>query len=113
MTNPLQQLADAGQSIWLDYMHRKLMESGELKRLIAEDAGTGMTSNPSIFEKAIGEGADYDDRIKAALLESDTNTMDLYERVAIQDIQAAADLLKPVWDRTQGKDGYDSLAGSP
>ncbi len=113
MTNPLQDLATAGQSIWLDYMHRKLMDDGELKRLVEEDAVTGVTSNPSIFEKAIGEGADYDDRIKAALLESDTNTMDLYERVAIQDIQAAADVLKPVWDRTQGRDGYVSLEVSP
>ena len=113
MTNPLQQLSEAGQSIWLDYMHRKLMESGELKRLIEEDAVTGMTSNPSIFEKAIGEGDDYDDRIKAAMAQGDLSAMDLYEQVAIQDIQAAADQLKPVWDRTGGRDGYVSLEVSP
>ena len=113
MTNPLKQLADAGQSIWLDYMHRKLMESGELKRLIEEDAVTGMTSNPSIFEKAIGEGGDYDDRVKAALAEGDLSAMDLYERLAIKDIQDAADQLKPVWDRTKGVDGYVSLEVSP
>ena len=113
MTNPLQQLAEAGQSIWLDYMHRKLMETDELKRLIAEDAVTGMTSNPSIFEKAIGEGGDYDDRIKAALAGGDAAPMQIYEQVAIADIQAAADQLTPVWDRTQGKDGYVSLEVSP
>ena len=113
MTNPLQQLAEAGQSIWLDYMHRKLMESGELKRLIEEDAVTGMTSNPSIFEKAIGEGGDYDDRVKAALVDADLSAMDLYERLAIKDIQDAADQLKPVWDRTKGVDGYVSLEVSP
>ena len=113
MTNPLQQLSKAGQSIWLDYMHRKLMESGELKRLIDEDAVTGMTSNPSIFEKAIGEGSDYDDRIKAALSGGDAAPMQIYEEVAIKDIQAAADQLKPVWDRTGGKDGYVSLEVSP
>ena len=113
MTNPLKQLAEAGQSIWLDYMHRKLMESGELKRLIEEDAVSGMTSNPSIFEKAIGEGDDYDDRIKAALGKGDLSAMDLYEQVAIKDIQDAADQLKPVWDRTKGADGYVSLEVSP
>ena len=113
MTNSLTRLAQAGQSIWLDYMHRKLMESGELKRMIEEDAVTGMTSNPSIFEKAIGEGDDYDDRIKAAMAQGDLSAMDLYEQVAIQDIQAAADQLKPVWDRTGGRDGYVSLEVSP
>ena len=76
MTNPLQQLAQAGQSIWLDYMHRKLM-GDELKRLLEEDAVTGITSNPSIFEKAIGEGGDYDDRLKAALAAGVTEPMDI------------------------------------
>ncbi len=113
MTNPLQQLAQAGQSIWLDYMHRKLMETGELKRLIAEDAVTGMTSNPSIFEKAIGAGGDYDDRIEAALKAGVVKPIDLYERLAIKDIQDAADQLKPVWDRTGGRDGYISLEVAP
>ena len=112
MTNPLQQLAQAGQSIWLDYMHRKLM-GDELKRLLEEDAVTGITSNPSIFEKAIGEGGDYDDRLKAALAAGVTEPMDIYERLAIQDIQDAADQLKPVWDRTRGVDGYVSLEVSP
>jgi transaldolase/glucose-6-phosphate isomerase len=113
MTNPLKQLAEAGQSIWLDYMHRKLMETGELKRLLDEDAVTGMTSNPSIFEKAIGEGGDYDDRVKAAMDAGVSEPMDIYERLAIKDIQDAADQLKPVWDRTHGVDGYVSLEVSP
>jgi transaldolase/glucose-6-phosphate isomerase len=72
-----------------------------------------MTSNPSIFEKAIGEGGDYDDRVKAALAAGVTEPMDIYERLAIKDIQDAADQLKPVWDRTKGADGYVSLEVSP
>ena len=113
MTNPLQQLAGAGQSIWLDYLHRKLMDGGELKRLMAEDAVVGMTSNPSIFEKAIGEGGDYDDRLKTLLARGDLDPGELYEAMAIKDIQAAADQLRPIYDRTQGGDGYVSLEVSP
>jgi transaldolase / glucose-6-phosphate isomerase len=113
MTNPLQQLAGAGQSIWLDYLHRKLMDSGELNRLIAEDAVRGMTSNPSIFEKAIGEGGDYDDRLKALLARRDLDPMELYEAIAIGDIQAAADQFRPTYDGAGGGDGYVSLEVSP
>ncbi|WP_372785323.1 bifunctional transaldolase/phosoglucose isomerase [Phenylobacterium sp.] len=113
MTNPLLQLADAGQSVWLDYLHRKLIESGELKRLIDEDGLKGMTSNPSIFEKAIGDGDDYDDRLKAVLATQDLEAMDLYEALAIADIQAAADLFRPVYDRLNGADGFVSLEVSP
>jgi transaldolase/glucose-6-phosphate isomerase len=113
MTNPLLQLADAGQSVWLDYLHREIIESGELKRLIDEDGLKGMTSNPSIFEKAIGDGGDYDDRLKAVLAKRDLEAMDLYEALAIADIQDAADLFRPVYDRLNGADGYVSLEVSP
>lgn len=113
MTNPLLQLGQAGQSIWLDYLHRKLIEDGELRRLIEDDGLKGMTSNPSIFEKAIGEGTDYDDRLEAALQAGDLEPMALYERLAIADIQAAADLFRPVHEQLRGADGYVSLEVSP
>ena len=113
MTNPLLQLADAGQSIWLDYLHRKILQNGELKRLITEDGLKGMTSNPSIFEKAIGEGEDYDEPLKAILARGDVEAGELYEQLAIADIQAAADQLRPVYDQTGGVDGYVSLEVSP
>lgn len=113
MTNPLLQLGQAGQSIWLDYLHRKLIEDGDLRRLIEDDGLKGMTSNPSIFEKAIGEGTDYDDRLEAALRVGDLAPMALYERLAIADIQAAADLFRPVHERLKGADGYVSLEVSP
>lgn len=113
MTNPLLQLGQAGQSIWLDYLHRKLIEDGELRRLIEDDGLKGMTSNPSIFEKAIGEGTDYDDRLEAALQAGDLEPMALYERLAIADIQAAADLFRPVHEQLRGADGYVSLEISP
>ncbi len=113
MINPLLQLSQAGQSIWLDYLHRKIFENGQLKRWIEQDGLKGMTSNPSIFEKAIGDGGDYDDRLKAVLEQGDLEAGDLYERLAIADIQAAADQFRPVYDRLGGADGYVSLEVSP
>ena len=113
MTNPLLQLTQAGQSIWLDYLHRKILDGGELRRLIAEDGVRGMTSNPSIFQKAIGEGDDYDDRIRAILQAGDLEPAALFEKLAIADIQAAADQFRPTYDRLNGADGYVSLEVSP
>jgi transaldolase / glucose-6-phosphate isomerase len=113
MSNRLLDLAQAGQSVWLDYVHRKILENGDLKRLIAEDGLKGMTSNPSIFEKAIGDGPDYDDRLQAALAKGDLDASQLYEVLAIADIRAAADQLRPVYDRLAGDDGYVSLEVSP
>ena len=113
MTNPLLKLSEAGQAVWLDYLHRKILEDGELKRLIDEDGLKGMTSNPSIFQKAIGEGDDYDDGIRAALSKGDLEPMALYETLAIADIQAAADQFRPVYDGLNGADGYVSLEVSP
>jgi len=113
MTNPLLQLERAGQSVWLDYLHRDIMANGRLERWIEEDGLKGMTSNPSIFEKAIGEGRDYDAALQALLEQGDLEAGDLYERLAIADIQAAADQFRPVYDRLGGADGYVSLEVSP
>ena len=113
MTNPLLTLGDAGQAVWLDFLDQKILKNGELQRLIDQDGVKGLTSNPSIFEKAIGEGDDYDARLKAALDKGDAEIIDLYEAVAIADIQAAADQFRPVYDRLRGQDGYVSLEVSP
>ena len=113
MSNPLLQLRELGQSVWLDYLHRKILQDGELMRLIREDGLKGMTSNPTIFEKAIAEADDYDAPIAAALARQDVGPMALYEELAIDDIQAAADLLRPVYDELNGADGFVSLEVSP
>ena len=113
MNNPLLQLAAAGQSVWLDYIHRSILENGELKRLIDQDGVTGVTSNPSIFEQAIGHGTDYDDRLQSLLAEGIEAAPDLYERLAISDVRGAADQLRPVYDRLLRRDGYVSLEVSP
>jgi transaldolase / glucose-6-phosphate isomerase len=113
MSNPLQQLGEAGQAVWLDFIDRRFLETGGLKTLIAEDGLKGVTSNPSIFEKAIGEGADYDDRIRDLLAQGMTEAAEVYERLAIGDIRDAADQLRPVHDATGGADGFVSLEVSP
>src|SRR3981081_578689 len=113
MTNPLRMLQEYGQSVWLDLLSRDLFSSGELKRLIAEDGLRGMTSNPSIFEKAIGHGEDYDAQIAELEAAGDLDPGALFERLAITDIQSAADALRPVYDQTQGRDGYVSIEVSP
>ncbi|MEJ0064458.1 MAG: transaldolase [Caulobacteraceae bacterium] len=113
MTNHLRELGDAGQAVWLDYLHHKILEDGELVRLIGEDGVKGLTSNPSIFEKAIGDGDAYDARVQAELKRGDTSPKALFERIAIEDIQAAADIFRPTFDRLGGKDGFVSLEVSP
>ena len=113
MTNPLQQLGEAGQSVWLDFIDRKILESGGLKRLVEDDGVKGVTSNPSIFEKAIGDSGDYDDRLGAFLSTADAEVIDVFEHLAIADIQEAADLLRPVYDAGNGADGFVSLEVSP
>jgi transaldolase / glucose-6-phosphate isomerase len=113
MTNPLKTLQEYGQSVWLDFLSRDLLRSGELKRLIAEDGLRGMTSNPSIFEKAIGHGEDYDAQIAELEASGDLDPGTLFERLAVTDIQTAADALRPVYDQTQGRDGYVSIEVSP
>lgn len=114
MTSPLHQLAALGQSIWYDNIQRSLLENGGLAKMIAEDAITGLTSNPSIFDKAISKSSDYDGAISAFLAENPTaDVKTLYESLAINDIQAAADLMRPVYERTAGTDGYVSLEVAP
>ena len=114
MTNPLRRLEAAGQAIWLDYLHRRILEDGELKGLIETDGLKGLTSNPSIFEKAIGEGDAYDERLTRLLKDhGDAAPTELYERLAIADLQDAADQFRPVYDRLGGGDGYASLEVSP
>ena len=114
LSNPLASLADYGQSVWLDYIRRNLITSGELNRLIEEDGLRGVTSNPAIFEKAITGSSDYTEILRAP--DSDFAGMDakaVYERLAIRDIQDAADLLKPVYRQSETRDGYVSLEVSP
>jgi transaldolase/glucose-6-phosphate isomerase len=113
MTNSLKVLGEAGQAPWLDYLHRKIMADGELERRIDEDGLRGLTSNPSIFEKAIGEGDAYDEVIEGELAKGDRDVIDLYEGLAIADIQAAADQMRKVWDAMHGADGFVSLEVSP
>jgi transaldolase len=111
-TNPLKDLLKFGQSVWLDYIRRDLMTSGELKRLIAEDGLRGMTSNPAIFEKAISDSNLYDDILKSLSGKNLTPTAK-FEALAIRDIQDAADGLRPVFDASKGQDGFVSLEVSP
>jgi len=110
--NPLKGLLSYGQSPWLDFIRRNILLNGDLKKMILEDGLRGMTSNPAIFEKAISAGDDYDDIIKAPDAKSST-AMDLYERIAIRDVQDAADIFKSVHAETKGRDGYVSLEVSP
>ena len=110
--NPLVQLRTAGQSPWYDYIRRTLISSGALKTLIDNDGLMGVTSNPSIFEKAIGGSADYDDQL-AELASRMTSVKDIYEALAIRDIQDAADVMMSVYQSSEGRDGYVSLEVSP
>lgn len=111
--NPLHALWDAGQSVWLDFLDRRFLESGALDALVREDGVTGVTSNPSIFEKAMGHGDAYDEGFADILRTADAGVEDLYESQAIRDIRHAADILRPVYDRLGGADGYVSLEVSP
>lgn len=110
--NPLIQLGMLGQSIWLDYIRRDLIASGGLRRLIEEDGLRGMTSNPSIFEKAIADSHEYDDDIRAMTL-AKKGTEAIYEALSQRDVQNAADEFRPLYDKTDGKDGYVSLEVNP
>ena len=111
--NPLESLHDHGQAIWLDFLARRFIAEGGLEKLVEEDGLTGVTSNPTIFEKAVAGSADYDSSLKNAETEGDFDVMALYERLAIEDIQHAADVLRPVYEATNRADGYVSLEVSP
>jgi transaldolase len=110
--NPLKELGTLGQSLWLDYIRRDLIASGKLRRLIEEDGLRGMTSNPSIFEKAIADSHDYDEDIRAIAF-SGKGAETIYETLSQHDVQDAADEFRALYDRTDGKDGYVSLEVNP
>ena len=110
--NNVMNIKDLGQSIWLDFFDRDLINSGKLQKLIDEDGLSGITSNPSIFEKAIASSADYDEDIKSMSGAQKTNE-EIFFGFAIKDIQKAADILKPVYDASHGRDGFVSLEVSP
>jgi transaldolase len=111
-SNPVKEVASLGQSIWMDQMRRSLLKTGELKRLIDEDGIRGLTSNPTIFEKAIGDGNDYDDAMHE-LSHGGASISEIYEGLVVDDIGKAADVFLSVYDSTQGKDGFVSLEVSP
>jgi transaldolase/glucose-6-phosphate isomerase len=113
MASRLATLNDYGQSAWFDFVSRDLLRSGQLTRMIQEDALKGVTSNPSIFEKAIGHGEDYDELIRQHEAEGDLDPGALFEGLAVHDIQEGADAMRPVYQQTQGRDGYISLEVSP
>src|SRR5258706_10482779 len=110
--NPLLKLEAFGQSIWMDFIGRPMIASGKLQELIEEDGLCGVTSNPSIFEKAIAGSADYDDAIRGLALEG-KSTDQIYAALTVEDIQHVADLFRPVYDRLDGADGFVSLEVSP
>jgi hypothetical protein len=112
--NPLKRLKDCGQSVWLDYIRRDFIVGGELRRLVEQDGIAGVTSNPTIFEKAIAASADYDDALRAAIASRpDSSPEALFEMLAVEDVQMAADVLRPVYDATDGADGFVSIEVSP
>ncbi len=112
MTNPLVELAKTGQSIWFDQMERRLVSSGDLKRMIDEDDLRGLTSNPTIFEKAIAGSDDYDEQLRG-LAAQNKSREEIYDAITIEDIGNAADVFRPVYDRHKGQDGFCSLEVSP
>jgi transaldolase len=110
--NPLLKLPALGQSIWLDFIRREMLSSGELARMIEEDGLRGVTSNPAIFEKAIAETGDYDTAI-SALARQGKSAEEIYEELAVEDIRTTADIFRPLYNRTGGTDGFVSLEVSP
>lgn len=110
--NPLLELEALGQSVWLDYLRRNALNNGEIQGLINQDGVSGLTSNPAIFEKAIAGSHDYDNAIRSMVLEG-KSIEEIYEALTIDDIQHAADLFRPIYDRREGGDGFVSLEVSP
>jgi len=111
--NPLLQLRDAGQSVWLDFLRRSLIVGGGLERLVREDGVSGMTSNPSIFGKAIGDSTDYDEAIRMIAEKNGRNPIDVFYDLALADVQMAADVFLPVYRQTNGADGLVSFELEP
>ena len=111
--NRLRQLAERGTAVWLDFLSREIINNGHLQRLIDDDGLAGITANPSIFEKAMGESEAYDDGIKALVGDGSLPVNRIYERLATADIASAADMLRPLYDRTEGRHGFVSIEVSP
>lgn len=111
-SNPLPKLHTLGQSIWLDFIRRGMLDSGELKRLIEEDHLRGVTSNPAIFEKAIAETHDYDEAIRRLACQG-KRAEGIFEELTVEDVQRTAELFRPVYEREAGRDGFVSLEVSP
>jgi transaldolase len=112
MTNPLLQLKELGQSVWYDNIDRSQLVSGQFQRLLDEDGISGVTANPTIFEKSISSGHAYDEQMNE-LIKAGKSTNEIYEALVIRDIQTVADKLRPIYDSTKGQDGYVSLEVSP
>src|SRR4030081_2250918 len=108
----LHKLSALGQSVWIDYLSRQMLESGKLAKMMDEDAVVGVTSNPTIFQKAISEGDAYDEQLKE-LLTQEEDLKEIFLQLSAPDISDALDLLRPVWDRTKGLDGYVSWEVDP
>ena len=108
--NPVKALQDHRQAVWLDFMSRGFIADGGLKKLVDDDGLRGVTSNPSIFENAIGKTNEYDDAIRKMLLSHDYSPGQIFEKLAVEDIRSATDVLRPVFDATHGADGFVSVA---
>jgi len=111
--NPLKALQDHGQAVWLDFLSRGFIAKGGLKKLVDEDGLRGVTSNPSIFEQAIGRSDEYDDAIAHMLAAHDRSAGEMFEQLAVEDIRQATDVLRPTFDAAQGADGFVSIEVSP
>ena len=108
----LHELSQQGVSVWIDSLSREILETGELARLMKEDAVVGVTSNPTIFQKALATGEWYDEQL-AELLKTEDDPTEIFLRLAMEDIRQACDLMRPVWDGGKGEDGYVSLEVDP
>src|SRR5258707_5008611 len=111
--NPLHELNEHGQSVWLDFISRELVTTDQLRKLISDSAVSGMTSNPTIFQKAIAEGDQYDAQLRELVRAGVTSPEELFVELSVADIQRAADTLRDVHDRTRGGDGFVSLEVAP
>src|SRR3954467_15646077 len=109
----LQKLSALGQSVWLDYLSREILETGKLERMMRDDAVVGVTSNPSIFQKALAEGDHYDDLLKEVLAAGETDPKEIFLQLSSHDVDEACDLMRKVWDKGEGLDGYVSWEVDP
>src|SRR3954449_1521471 len=112
---PLEELSELGQSVWIDYLSRDLLDSGELERLVREDAVVGVTSNPTIFQKAMASGDAYDEQMRE-VLETEQDGKEVFLTLAVSDVQRACDIMRPVWDEADedgGRDGWVSIEVDP